>query len=81
MENASLELDSSKNKTKNTEISVGEYLTYWLENYAKTNTKPKTYAEYEKIVKTHLQPSLGHIALHELKSTHLQNYYKEKLNV
>jgi integrase len=34
-----------------------------------------------KIIKIHLQPSLGHIMLIELKSTQLQNYYKEKLEV
>jgi integrase len=81
MAEALLEVKNSRNKPNNVQISVGEYLSYWLENYAKTNTKPKTYAEYEKIVKTHLQPSLGHIELQELKSTQLQNYYKEKLNV
>jgi integrase len=80
MAEALIEVQNHLNTKKNVVITVGEYLTYWLENYAKTNTKPKTFAEYEKIVKTHLQPSLGHIKLHELKSIQLQNYYKEKLN-
>lgn len=62
-------------------MSLRDYLDYWLENYAKTNTKPKTFAEYEKIIKTHLQPTLGHIMLDELKSTQLQEYYKVKLEV
>ncbi|WML56675.1 site-specific integrase [Neobacillus sp. PS2-9] len=81
MAEALLEVKNNRNKPNNVQISVGEYLSYWLENYAKTNTKPKTYAEYEKIVRAHLKPSLGHIELQELKSTQLQNYYKEKLNV
>ncbi|PAE32473.1 site-specific integrase [Bacillus sp. 7884-1] len=81
MAEAVLEVKNSRSIQKVVEITVGEYLVYWLENYAKTNTKPKTYAEYDKIVKTHLQPSLGHITLQELKSTQLQNYYKEKLSL
>jgi integrase len=79
MAEALIEVQKNQDTKNNVNIMVGEYLSYWLENYAKTNTKPKTYAEYEKIVKTHLQPSLGHIKLHELKSIQLQNYYKEKL--
>jgi integrase len=80
MAEALIEVQNNRNTKKNVNITVGEYLTYWLENYAKNNTKPKTFAEYNKIVKTHLQTSLGHINLHELKSIQLQNYYKEKLN-
>ncbi|WP_214784643.1 site-specific integrase [Bacillus sp. ISL-45] len=60
-------------------LSVEEYLDYWLENYAKTNLKPKTFAEYKKIIKTHLCPSIGHIPLKELKPVELQNYYMKKL--
>lgn len=66
---------------KENNMYLGDYLDYWLENYVKTNTKPKAAVEYEKIVKKHLQPALGYILLSDLKSTHLQNYYKEKLGV
>ncbi|MEH7743513.1 site-specific integrase [Neobacillus drentensis] len=69
------------NLMKEEKMSLGIYLDYWMENYVKTNLKPKTSAEYEKIIKKYLQPSLGHIMLNELKSTQLQNYYKEKLEV
>jgi integrase len=73
-----LELKNGNYQPENN-MSLGTYFDYWLQNYAKTNTKPKTFAEYEKIIKTHLRPSLGHIMLCKLKSTHLQNYYREKL--
>jgi integrase len=77
---AQLMLEINKgNLVKEEKMSLNNYLDYWLDNYVKTNLKPKTIAEYEKIIKTHLQPSLGHITLNELKSTQLQNYYKEKL--
>ncbi|PLS01946.1 hypothetical protein CVD27_22795 [Neobacillus cucumis] len=63
------------------EMSVHDYLNFWLDNYAKTNTKPKTFAEYEKIIKTHIQPSLGKINLYALTSIRVQQYYAEKLEV
>ncbi|WP_308128843.1 tyrosine-type recombinase/integrase [Bacillus sp. sid0103] len=75
-----LELKSGNSLNKE-KLSLGTYLDYWIENYVRTNLKPKTIAEYEKIIKTHLKPSLGHIMLIELKSIQLQNYYKEKLKV
>ncbi|MBG9450414.1 hypothetical protein ABE67_14025 [Cytobacillus firmus] len=75
-----LEIKSGKLQNKN-KMSLGYFLDYWLENYVKTNTKPKTAAEYLKIVKKHLQPAMEHILLSELKSIHLQNYYNEKLKV
>lgn len=84
MQNVMLQLKNAKeeNVTVNiTNMTLGDYLDYWSENYAKTNTKPKTYAEYKKIIKTHLQPSLAHIILRDLKSTQLQNYYNTKLKV
>ncbi|WP_423801809.1 tyrosine-type recombinase/integrase [Neobacillus sp. SAB-20_R2A] len=78
MKKLMLEISNSEN-FEESNMSLSEYLIYWLENYAETNTKPKTFAEYEKIIKKHLQPSLGHILLYKLKSTQLQSYYKEKL--
>ncbi|MFB5194261.1 tyrosine-type recombinase/integrase [Neobacillus sp. KR4-4] len=60
-------------------MSLGEYLDYWLDNYAKTNTKPKTFVEYEKIIRNHLKPSMGHELLNTLKSIQIQAYYKRKL--
>jgi hypothetical protein len=73
--------DGSSTSLKSDSISLGDYLDYWLANYAKTNTKPKTFAEYEKIIKTHIQPSVGKIILRELKSTQLQDYYRNKLEI
>ncbi|WP_264737338.1 site-specific integrase [Cytobacillus firmus] len=75
-----LELKSGNIVIENN-LSLEEYFEYWLENYAKTNLKPKTFAEYEKIIKKHICPSLGHFSLKNLKTIDLQNYYKEKLKV
>jgi integrase len=74
-----LDLKNGNLNSLNENMSLNQYLDYWLENYAKTNTKPKTFVEYEKIINTHIKPALGHIHLHELKSVQLQTYYKLKL--
>ncbi|MCL6572281.1 MAG: site-specific integrase [Bacillus sp. (in: Bacteria)] len=77
---AKITLEIKRNESlKESKMLLGEYLNYWLHNYAKPNTSHKTFAEYKKIIKTHIQPSLGHIMLNDLKSTHLQEYYRKKL--
>ncbi|WP_138415221.1 tyrosine-type recombinase/integrase [Aquibacillus sediminis] len=63
------------------DITLGEYLDYWLRNYAKTNTAPNTYKGYEKIVRVHIKPSLGKTKLAELKTKYVQEYYTEKLGL
>jgi integrase len=78
---ALLEVKNSKYLEENTDKTLGEYLDYWLEKYAKTKTKPKTYAEYEKIINNHIKPSLGDIMLKKLTSIQIQDYYSNKLNV
>lgn len=76
-----LQLQNENPYSLSEKMSLGQYLDYWLENYAKTNTKPKTFAEYQKMIKKHIQPALGHIMLNDLKPMQLQNYYKEKFKV
>jgi integrase len=76
-----LKLQNENPHSLSEKMSLGQYLDYWLENYAKTNTKPKTFAEYQKMIKKNIQPALGHIMLNELKPMQLQNYYKEKFKV
>lgn len=60
-------------------MSLGEYLDYWVESYAKSNTSPNTYRGYEQIIRVHLKPRLGNIKLHELRPLQLQGCYLEKL--
>ena len=62
-----------------TKTTVAEYLEQWLRDYASTNTAPRTFERYADIVRTHLIPNLGHIALTQLKPQHLQSYYAQEL--
>lgn len=80
LELATAELQKElENDVSQTDLSLGDYLDYWLKTYAKSNTSPNTYRAYEQIIRVNLKPGLGHIQLQELKPLHLQNYYVEKL--
>ncbi len=65
---------------KLTKLTVGEFLTQWLENYVLTNTSPRTAEGYRIIIRRHLIPNLGAIPLTQLNPLHLQNYYAKALN-
>src|SRR5437763_1542063 len=41
-------------------LTVGEYLDYWLENYASSNVSGKTLEGYREFIAVHLRPALGH---------------------
>ena len=64
---------------KPTRLTTAEFLVKWLEEHAKPNVAPTTFQGYEHVVKRHLIPGLGSIALAELAPLHLQAYYVEKL--
>lgn len=59
--------------------TTGEYLTHWLATYAKTNTRPTTYASYEIYTKTHLIPAFANVPLTKLQPAHLNALYAAKL--
>lgn len=60
--------------------TLAEFLERWLKDYAWPNLAPRTAEGYEHIIRRHLIPSLGNIALTQLKPEHLQRYYSEKLS-
>ena len=61
-------------------LTFGEYLDYWLENYAKPNTAARTLEGYSYMIRQHIKPSLGNIKISKLQPLHLQEYYAQKLN-
>lgn len=63
------------------EMSMFDYLDYWLKNYVELNLRPNTIASYKGIVKNYLKPSLGIYKLKSLTPSILQNYInKEYVN-
>ena len=60
-------------------LTVKEFLLKWLEDYAEINLSPTTVNGYRLIIKRHLIPKLGHIALGKLNSRIIQAYEIEKI--
>ena len=65
---------------KPNKITLGEWLTQWLKDYASMNTTDRTQESYSYIVEGHLIPSLGKVVLADLQPQHIQSYYAEKLS-
>ena len=62
------------------EISVADYLNFWLENYCKVNCKPSTYSNYEKKIRLHIKPLIGKYRLAALTPEVLQQLINDKFN-
>lgn len=62
-----------------TDMTVTEYMHYWLENYAKTSTRHTTYRIYVQRTNRYIIPSIGRLKLKDLKTMHLQKMYADLL--
>ncbi len=60
--------------------TLAEYLEKWLSDYAKPNLSPRGFERYAGIIKQHLIPDMGSIALTQLRPEHLQKHYTARLN-
>jgi integrase len=58
--------------------TTGEFLSRWLVGTAKPRLRPRTFADYEKIVEKHLIPSLGKVRLLKLGPEHVQELLRTK---
>jgi integrase len=68
-----IELDPSR-------VTVNEYLQRWLKDSVKGNVRPITFESYERLVRVHMVPALGHIKLKALSPAHLQGFYRDRLD-
>lgn len=56
------------------EISIADYLDYWMDNYCKMNLKYNTQLGYLNIIENHLKPAFGHYKLISLQAAAVQEY-------
>ncbi|MGO0058594.1 tyrosine-type recombinase/integrase [Brevibacillus fluminis] len=61
------------------DMSVAEYMDYWLENYAKVSTRHTTHNVYQKRVNRYIVPNIGRVRMKDLKAMHLQKLYADLL--
>jgi integrase len=65
---------------KPTKMSVGEFLERWLRDYVGANIqKAKSREFYTSIVRVHLIPAMGSIALTRLTPARVQEYYRDRV--
>jgi integrase len=57
---------------------LGPFLRQWLGEVAKPGLRPSTYKSYDGILKVHLVPGLGHIALAKLTPLDIQTFLNRK---
>ena len=60
-------------------LTVGGYLARWLEDNVQGSVKPITYESYERLVRVHIAPALGHLKLKALTPPHVRGLYRSKL--
>lgn len=58
-------------------LTVGEFLDSWLEDSAKPTIRATTHASYEGVIRLHIKPRLGGLALGKLTPAHVQSLYSE----
>ncbi|MTI82629.1 MAG: site-specific integrase [Firmicutes bacterium] len=56
-------------------MTLGDFLTRWLNDYCVPNRRKTTVDGYRVIINKHLIPALGHIKLAKLRPLHIQEYY------
>ncbi len=62
------------------DMTVAQYLEYWLQHYAQPSVAVKTLEGYTEYVRLHLIPSLGRHKLARLQPAHIQAYYSDALS-
>ena len=59
--------------------SISEYMTRWLEDFAKGHLAPRTYHNYRLQIREHIVPALGKMKLSKLDTPNIQALYTAKL--
>lgn len=72
-ENAGLLFESS-------DISVSDYMDYWMENYVLINCRPNSIKEYTRIVNQFIKPAFGNYKLKSLTPEALQTFMNDLFN-
>jgi integrase len=61
-------------------LTVGEYLTRWLNDSVRGTVRPSTFEVHRHMIEPHIVPALGRLKLKDLNSAHVRGFYREKLD-
>jgi integrase len=56
-------------------LTVGEWLTYWLDNIAGRRVRPRTLEGYRATIRLHIIPTIGHLRLARLQPEHVEEMH------
>ena len=59
------------------DMTFGEWLDFWYQNYSKPKLRPKSQLDYENSIYKHIIPTLGKIQLSKLTTNDLQQFYAQ----
>ena len=59
------------------DMTFGEWLDFWYQNYSKPRLRPKSQLDYENSIYRHIIPMLGNIPLSKLSANDLQQFYAQ----
>jgi integrase len=59
---------------------LATFLDHWLNGSIKGYVKPSTFESYERMIRNHIEPVLGHRKLKALAPDHVQYFYQSKLD-
>lgn len=74
---AKAEYDNSGQAFTPSEISVADYMDYWLDNYVKVNCSLNTVEAYDSVIKNHIKPKLGKYKLKSITPATLQDFIND----
>lgn len=78
---AKAEYDNAGRVFVPSEMSLADYLDYWLENYVKKQLAHNTYLDYESKVRLHIKPKLGKYRLSSIEPDIVQRWIDDiKIN-
>lgn len=69
---AMAEYDRAGMSFEPSEISVSDYMQYWLDNYCKFNVADSTLSKYSTIIRIHVNPRIGAYRLKSISTMQLQ---------
>lgn len=59
-------------------MTLGEFLSRWLEDHVQHSVRQSTYDMYETLVRLHIAPDIGHVRLDKLSPMDLQSFIARK---
>lgn len=59
-------------------LTVGQFLSQWLEESARPKLRPRTFETYAQVIRSHVEPGLGRLPLVKLTPQHVQTWLNER---